>query len=162
MRAHSMLCLSVLALAGCALTDKIHALGGGGSKQADFRAEYAGGNLCSTDPCDVKVTVGRNCAISVDPPTLGVDQNLETTTIRWTIQPGAPGTVKFAANGINPKYPNKWKKDFKNPTAGDQVFTWLDNNKQAGEPKKRQQDYNIDLTQDGVPCHKDPIIINDY
>ena len=162
MRTHGLLCLALLAVAACA-GDRMNT----SSRQDDFRRDYAGGMLCTADPCTVKITVAAGCTATVDPPTLGVDRTLSEVTVKWEIQAQSAGRVVFVAapaDGINPKPPpGPWNAEFKRPNrASDTVFTWLDKNKLNGGQLRRRHDYNIDMTQDGTACHVDPIIINDY
>ncbi len=162
MRTHWLTCLALLAVAACA-GDRVHS----SSRQEDFRRDYSGGMLCTSAPCTVKITVAAGCNATVDPPTLGVDTSLDDVTIRWEIQSESFGRVAFVAapaDGINPKPPpGPWNAEFKRPDrASDTVFTWLDKNKVEGGHPGRRHDYNIDMTQEGAPCHVDPIIINDY
>ncbi len=129
--------------------------------EMQFQQAYAGGVFCQSTSCTVAVTVGAGCNVSA--PTLGISTTVSDAVIHWVIQPGASGRVAFVENGVNPKDPAKWQAEFKQPArVSDTEFTWLDKNKLNGAPGRRQYDYNIDLTQDGKPCHKDPTIINDY
>ena len=158
MRAHPLHWLAVLALAGCATGNSSYEM----SRQEEFRREFTSGTLCTATDCTVKVTVAANCAISVDPPTLGIDTRVDDATIHWIIQPGASGRVAFTREGINPKAGN-WQREFKDPKRVSATeFTWLDKNKLQGGPRKRPHAYNVDVMQDATPCHFDPTIINDY
>jgi hypothetical protein len=157
MRVHSLHWLAVLALAACA-TDK----GYEKSRQEEFRLEFAGGNLCDTKDCTVNVMVSGKCVVTIDPPTLGIDRRVEDATIHWKIQPGSTGRIAFTRDGINPKSGN-WHREFREPRlVSPTEYTWIDKNKLQGGPFKRPHQYNVDFTQDGVACHFDPTIINDY
>jgi hypothetical protein len=166
MRARTLQVLLAVTLTGCAAQAPVEPPRPKAEltpEQAQFEREFAGGALCTSTYCSIAVTVGANCSITVSPTTLGVAASVEDAVLHWVIQPGASGTVAFTTNGINPKDAGAWAREFRNGARVSATeFTWVDKNKLAGAPPKRPYGYNVDVTQNGVACHKDPIIINDY
>lgn len=122
-----------------------------------FEKAY-GSALCTGGPCEVTVTVGDNCRITVTPYTLGVPRAAgQNIPIHWRLS-GA----KFAATrGVY--FKGDVGNEFDNPRRlSDTQFMWNDKNPQ-GSPRARPFPYGINVEQNGKPCPTyDPTVVNDY
>jgi hypothetical protein len=159
MRARTLPALVAVALMGCA--SEAPRKPQVATSQLLFEQQYPGGTLCTTNDCFATVTVGANCAVTVTPQVLGVATGVSDALLHWTIAPAAG--VGFTANGINPKDPGAWNREFRNGRRVSATeFTWVDKNKLDGAPPKRPYGYNLEITQGRTTCRVDPTIINDY
>ena len=104
---------------------------------------------CSGNNCKVEITVGANCAITVDPQNLPVfAQNVE---IKWSLK---PAHWKFAANGID--FKDTGQGQFHNPAGGNSNnFKWKDDN-----TDQRPYGYWIHVVNGKDKCDADPSIVN--
>lgn len=169
MRAHTLLVLVAFSIYGCAheghKTEPPAQTRSATAAEVEFQKLYPMGVLCASAACTtVMVTVKPGCRISADPPTLGMTQG-HRNVITWKIDPSSTGNATFARNGINPKNPAAWRREFEDERPGTTQFTWLDTNPHDNNPnnQKRKLGYNVDVIQEGRPCPRfDPIIINDY
>lgn len=102
--------------------------------------------------CKVDVTVGANCAISVQPDPLDVPGPRRAKKITWTI---VEGNFEFAPNGIEFKSPTN---EFEDPDRQGKRFTWKNKHTQAGDFA-----YNVNVVStvpNPTSCKLDPIIRN--
>jgi len=102
--------------------------------------------------CSVDVTVGANCAITVDPDPLNVPQPRGAKSITWNI---VTNGFEFTANGIAFKSPND---EFEDPELQGRRFKWKNKHTRIGS-----YEYAVNVVRSGsnpVTCSKDPLINN--
>jgi hypothetical protein len=102
--------------------------------------------------CSVDVTVGANCAITVNPDTLDVPEPRGAKSITWTI---VTNGYTFAPNGIAFKSPND---EFEDPEPQGKKFKLKNKHTRAGDYA-----YNVNLIGSGsnpATCSIDPLIRN--
>ncbi len=102
--------------------------------------------------CTVDVTVGANCAITVDPDPLDVPQPRGAKSITWKI---VTNGFLFSANGIEFKSSNN---EFADPEPLGNRFKWKNKHTRAGS-----YEYAVNVVRSDnslSTCSKDPVVNN--